>query len=188
MHGLPLFPLPDFFLFPGAVVPLHVFEPRYRQMITDLLDTAGRLVLAAYEPGGPRRETGPAVMPVGGFGEIVHHETLADGRFLIWVLGLTRVGLQEVPSDRLYRKTDIKLFADREPDHDAAQALAPELRGALNDRAPGGQTIDGELPLGLLADMLLNALPLDAERAAAVYAERCPVVRANRALVWHAEY
>jgi Lon protease-like protein len=188
ISGLPLFPLPDFFLFPGAVAPLHIFEPRYRQMIEDLLDTSGRLVLAAYHPGGPRTEKGPAVMPVGGLGEIVHHETLADGRYLIWVLGLGRVGIDEVASDRLYRKADARLLADREPGEDVEQAMAPQLLAAIRSRSPRGQKIEGELPLGLLADILLNALPLDAERTAAVFAERCPIQRAETALSWHEQY
>jgi Lon protease-like protein len=188
MQGLPLFPLPDFFLFPGAVAPLHIFEPRYRQMIEDLLDTSGRLVLAAYQPGGARTTAGPAVMPVGGLGEIVHHETLADGRFLIWVLGLGRVGIEEVPSDRLYRKTDVHLLADREPTDEVQADMAPQLMEAIRSRSPRGQKIEGELPLGLLADILLNALPLDAERTAAVFAERCPVLRAETALAWHEQY
>ncbi len=188
MRGLPLFPLPDFFLFPGAVAPLHIFEPRYRQMVSDLLDTSGRLVLAAYHPDGRVTGSGPAVMPVAGLGEIVHHETLADGRFLIWVLGLGRVRVAEVPSNRLYRKTDVQLLADEEPDPEAAAALAPALQEAITERAPRGQTLEGELPVGLLADILLNALPLDASRTAGVYAELSPLSRARQALAWHREY
>lgn len=185
MRGLPMFPLPDFFLFPGAVAPLHIFEPRYRQMIGDLLDTSGRMVLAAYRPEGPQAEHGPAVMPVAGLGEIVHHETLADGRYLIWVLGLGRVQVNEVPSDRLYRKTDAQLIADHQAADEAQVVLIPLLRDAIGERAPRGQTLDGELPLGLLADILLNTLPLDAARTAEVFAEPCPEVRARQALRWH---
>ncbi len=188
IRGLPLFPLPDFFLFPGAVAPLHVFEPRYRQMVTDLLDTSGRMVLAAYRPDGPRTDAGPGVMPVGGLGEIVHHETLADGHFLIWVLGLGRVGVAEVSSDRLYRKTDARLIADREPDLITEETMVPQLMAAIHDRAPRGQELNGELRLGLLADILLNALPLDAECTATIYAERCPVHRAETALTWHRQH
>ncbi|HOX26932.1 MAG TPA: LON peptidase substrate-binding domain-containing protein [Candidatus Krumholzibacteria bacterium] len=188
MRGLPLFPLPDFYLFPGAVAPLHVFEPKYRQMVGDLLDTAARLVLAAYRPGGPRTGSGPVVLPVGGLGEIVHHETLADGRYLIWVLGLGRVEMQEVASDRLYRKADARLIHDHEPDRDAERALVPQLFEAIQSRAPRGHQLEGDLPLGLLADILLNTLPLDAERTAAVFADRCPVRRAERALAWHEEH
>jgi Lon protease-like protein len=185
MRGLPLFPLPDFFLFPGAVAPLHIFEPRYRQMVGDLLDTSGRLVLAAYEPGDGRSEAGPAVKRIAGLGEIVHHETLADGRFLIWVLGLGRVRIQEAASDRLYRKTDADLVADEEPGADVAAELSPRLRGAIDERTPRGQRLEGELPLGLLADILLNALPLDATTTATVFAEPSPETRALRALAWH---
>jgi uncharacterized protein len=185
MQGLPLFPLPDFFLFPGAVAPLHIFEPRYRQMVGDLLDTSGRLALVAYRPGGERTRLGPAIMPVGALGEIVHHETLADGRYLIWVLGLGRITLEEVPSDRLYRKTDAQLVHDEEPDPEVVDQLSPRLLAAVQVRAPRGQQLHGDLSLGLLADILLNALPLDAERMAAVFAERCPARRARKALAWH---
>jgi len=188
MHGLPLFPLPDFFLFPGAVAPLHVFEPRYRQMVSDLLDTSGRLVLAAYQAGGPRTENGPAVLPIAGLGEIVHHETLADGRYLIWVLGLGRVRVAEVPSNRLYRKTDAHLLGDVDHDDEAEQELTPLLHEAIASRAPRGQRLEGDLPVGLLADILLNALPLDASRTAAVFAELDGVARARQALAWHAEH
>lgn len=188
IHRVPMFPLPDFFLFPGAVAPLHIFEPRYRRMIDDLLDTAGRLVLVAYRPDGPRTEAGPEVMEVGGLGEIVHHETLADGRFLIWVLGLGRVEVTESPSDRPYRLADVRLVADDQTGDDHARDLAPRLVRAIEERAPRGQKLEGELPMGLLADMLLNALPLDAESTAAIFAERCPLTRARTALDWHAQY
>ncbi|MDY0110719.1 MAG: LON peptidase substrate-binding domain-containing protein [Candidatus Krumholzibacteria bacterium] len=185
MRGLPLFTLPDFFLFPGAVAPLHIFEPRYRQMVADLLDTSGRLVLASVNLIDEQSRRGTPQKPLGALGEIVHHETLADGRYLIWVLGLGRVELQEVASDRLYRKTDAQLIADHEPDAEAADRLVPRLLAAIQTRAPRGQLLHGDLSLGLLADILLNVLPLDARRAAAVFGERCPVARAQRALGWH---
>jgi len=188
LQGIPLFPLPDFFLFPGAVAPLHIFEPRYRQMISDLLDSSGRFVLAAYRPGGPRLAQGPAVGPMGGLGEIVHHETLADGRFLIWVLGLSRVSISEVASDRLYRKVDVSPVVDREVEEQVEQELTPLLREAIINRAPRGKNLEGELSLGLLADILLNTIPLDAESTAKVYLDPCAERRARRALQWHEDY
>lgn len=188
MLGLPLFPLPDFFLFPGAVAPLHIFEPRYRQMVGDLLDTSGRLVLAAYRPDGPVSEAGPEVEGMAGLGEIVNHETLADGRFLIWVLGLGRVHVDEVPSDRLYRKADCRLVLEDEAKPEASERLTPLLQRAIACRAPRGQALEGDLPVGLLADILLNSLPLDAASTAEVFAEPCPEVRAEQALRWHAEH
>ena len=59
LSAVPLFPLPDYFLMPGVVAPLHIFETRYRQMIEDLLDGPGRLVTTAYRPDSPRGESGP---------------------------------------------------------------------------------------------------------------------------------
>nr|MBC8424237.1 LON peptidase substrate-binding domain-containing protein [bacterium] len=93
--GVPMFPLPDYYLFPGALVPLHIFEPRYRRMITDLLDTAGRLVVGTLRDRDAPTEYGPAVFTIGGLGEIVSHRRLQDGRYLIWPLGPARRRPQE---------------------------------------------------------------------------------------------
>src|SRR5690606_30905127 len=51
LEALPIFPLPDVVLFPGAVLPLHIFEPRYREMTADLLAAHGLLALARLRPG-----------------------------------------------------------------------------------------------------------------------------------------
>ena len=48
---VPVFPLPGVFLFPGTLLPLHIYEPRYRQMIDDLLDKRGWLVISAIQAG-----------------------------------------------------------------------------------------------------------------------------------------
>jgi len=63
---VPMFPLPGAFLFPSQILPLHVFEPRYRQMVEDSLDTAGRIVLAtlAERSAGALPEEPPPVLPV----------------------------------------------------------------------------------------------------------------------------
>ena len=50
-----------------------------------------------------------------------------------------------------------------------------------------GKHLEGDLPVGLLADILLNSLPLDAERTAQIFTERCPIARAHHALAWHGE-
>ena len=100
----PLFPLPNFFLFPRSITPLHIFEPRYRQMIEDLLDGNGRLVMGTVkEEHLEELACSPPVHPVACLGEIVRHERLPDGRFLIWLLGVARVRVREVHSIRLYR-------------------------------------------------------------------------------------
>src|SRR5260370_6859992 len=76
---VPLFPLPEFFLYPRTVMPLRIFEPRFQQMVEDLLDTSGRLVIGAVVPGHERELMGaPPVHPVAGLGEIVKHEHVPD--------------------------------------------------------------------------------------------------------------
>jgi len=181
---LPLFPLPDAFLFPGALVPLHVFEPRYLRMVDDLLDTAGRLALGCLDPAGAARPEGPAVLPVAGLGEIVSHRRLDDGRYLIWLLGLDRLRIAEAPSDRLYRRVQADVIEEEPGDPQLSAALAPRLRDAVAARMlPGVQLADG-LDTGLLADLLFQHLPLSRERKAWAMAEGNVTRRAEAALAW----
>ena len=211
LTSIPLFPLPDFFLFPGAVVPLHIFEPRYRQMVDDLMDTAGRLVTASVQRqhAGQLAES-PPVFPVGGLVEIVHHKCLEDGRYLVWLLGLSRVSMDEIPSERLYRKVDAWVIPDRMGELEAQTGgfagdfagdfelggpvrdgrdhdLVASLLKAVRSREARGVDIADDLPLGLLADLLLQNLDLRTDRLEYVFAERNVLRRAALALSWHRE-
>ena len=207
LTSIPLFPLPDFFLFPGAVVPLRIFEPRYRQMVDDLMDNAGRLVMASVrrQHVGQLAES-PPVFPVGGLGEIVHHKCLEDGRYLVWLLGLSRVSMEEIPSERLYRKVDAWVIPDRAGELEAQaggfagdfeldraaydgqdQDLVNSLLTAVRSREARGMDIADDLPLGLLADLLLQNLDLRTDRLEYVFAERNIQRRAEMALSWHRE-
>ena len=72
---VPLFPLPNLFLFPGTVMPLHIFEPRYRQMIEDSLDGPGRLVIGTVLEGHQDQLADtPPVHEIAGLGEIAHQK------------------------------------------------------------------------------------------------------------------
>ena len=155
---VPIFPLPGAFLFPHQVMPLHVFEPRYRQMVEDLLDSAGRLVIGTQlanqrDPGGA-----PALLDVAGFGEILRHQRLDDGRFQILVLGLARVRFDEVPSDRLYRQVQVAPFVEIEAAATEADDLARRLRDATSARLEQPLPLPDTAPPGLLADLLLQTL------------------------------
>lgn len=101
VEPLPLFPLPSTVLLPGQRLPLHIFEPRYLQMVRDALEGIPYIVVALIEP--PLTE--PARFSrVATAGRIVSYQRLSNGRFNILVEGAVRALLQEVPSDRLYRK------------------------------------------------------------------------------------
>ena len=185
LNAVPVFPLPDYHLFPGVVAPLHVFETRYRQMMEDLMDAPGRLVLTPYRAETPRGEQGPALPELGTLAEIVQHERLEDGRWVTIVAALGRVMMTEVPSDRLYRKVDAELLPEVEPGRGAAAALRPRIVAALQERAAGEWEAPEGTTIGRLADLLLHALELDADRRERAYHELDPVGRAALALAWH---
>ena len=94
LDALPLFPLPQVVLFPEAVLPLHVFEPRYRTMLRDCLARHGALAVVQIVPGEDEHGR-PRIAEVSGAGVIVEHQPLPDGRANIVVLGQARVRLEE---------------------------------------------------------------------------------------------
>lgn len=188
LTGLPVFPLPDYYLFPGTVTPLHIFETRYRQMMRDLMDSSGRLVMAPCAAATPPGHDGPALPPLGTLVEIVQTEELEDGRWLILLLALARVEMTEIPSDRLYRKVDAVVLPDPEVPAELASSLRPELVAALKTRTGNDwEPMDAEAPIGALADLLLHALALDDEQRRRAHTERDPVVRTHLALDWNVQ-
>ena len=122
---LPIFPLPRVQLFPHALLPLHVFEPRYREMVKDALDGEGLIAVAALEPGFEADYHGrPAVRAVIGVGEVIGHEALADGRCNILLRGVARARIHaELPPRQSYRLVDATELVDlRMPALDAGGA------------------------------------------------------------------
>ena len=185
---VPLFPLPNVWLFPAVILPLSIFEERYRQMVEDCLDGPGRIVLGTIVAGHENESAGaPPVYPLAGLGEIGRHERLADGRFQILLVGLQRVFVKEVPSDRLYRKVEVH------PAHEVpiAAPAEPELRvqllAALTARTKDLPEIPPEFSTGHLVDMLVLRMPLEAPSLNALYSELDTERRALIALAEHAK-
>jgi Lon protease-like protein len=124
---LPIFPLPDVTFFPNTLLPLHVFEPRYRTMIMDVLARDRRLAVVKLEPGFDERSYlgKPAVHRVAGAGEIVSWERLPTGRYNILVKGEWRVRIDaERPSDTLYRIVAAQKLEEIAPSADVSAAIA----------------------------------------------------------------
>src|SRR5688572_30512693 len=105
---IPIFPLPNVVLFPNVFLPLHIFEPRYRQMVSDALAGERLIGMVLLQPGYEENyERSPAVYDVGCAGLITHVERLSDGRFNIVLRGLERfriIGEQGPASTGLYRR------------------------------------------------------------------------------------
>lgn len=105
---IPLFPLDSAVLLPQQVIPLNIFEPRYRQMVEHALDAAGQVALAVFRGQRWKQEYHgrPPLRPAVCIGQIIQHEKLPDGRYTLLVQGVCRARIvEELPADaqRLYR-------------------------------------------------------------------------------------
>lgn len=193
LTALPIFPLPEATLFPGAVVPLHVFEPRYRELTRDALAGTKLLALARLKPGFEREYQGrPAVFEVCGAGQIIDHVLYADGRYDIVLRGLSRVRIvRELPPERAYRQVNAVLIPDLPADRALGSGLQTKIAALWHDLAPHlppgvrdlhALTEDAE-DLGAFSDRIA-AIMADAEISMRVLAEPDPCERLQ-ALLTH---
>jgi Lon protease-like protein len=124
---LPLFPLP-LVLLPNEVLPLHIFEPRYRQMLTDIELRRNLFGITLFDPDEALSER-PPVGSVGCAAEVREVSTLPDGRSNIISAGIIRYRLLEyVDIGTPYLSAEVEFFEDEtEPDEDAVQTLGDEV-------------------------------------------------------------
>jgi Lon protease-like protein len=112
LDAVPVLPLPGVVLLPDQRMPLHIFEPRYRAMVRDALETDGWMVVCPVV-GDPEAEVPPFVV-VATAGRIVAHQRLPDGRFNILVEGVLRVRLTEIDFVAPYRRAAATVIAEPE--------------------------------------------------------------------------
>jgi len=113
---LPLFPLPNVVLFPGVSLPLHVFEPRYREMVADALDGDRLIGMVLLRPGWEGAYDGrPPIYALGCSGLITHAEQLADGRYNIVLRGIDRFRVVEEDHGQNYRRAVIDVRSESQP-------------------------------------------------------------------------
>ncbi|WZO98105.1 LON peptidase substrate-binding domain-containing protein [Isosphaeraceae bacterium EP7] len=188
-----LFPLPDVVQFPHSILPLHIFEPRYRQMTEDALAGDGLVTVVRVPMPAEMMPDGRAVIePVACLGRILQHERLPDGRFNFLLLGRKRVRLlREIPSEKLYRIAEAEILEDLEPDAamDPGQIKA-SLVGLFRVAISKGRGLDpdlerllaADLPLGVAVDMMAHALRLSPATKQSFLAEPLVEERADRLL------
>jgi Lon protease-like protein len=188
--ALPLFPLPQVLLYPDAVVPLHLFEPRYRQMLADMVRAGeDRLVIAALRPGyEPNYFGAPPVYEIGGVGKLVKCRRLADGRWNVVLQGERRVKiLSEVPSGRLYRRVRVMELVEPPLPADDPAGLRERLCRALHALVGDDIRIPDCAHAGYLADVLLLQLPLEFAERQALFTVVDPRERACRVLACYGD-
>jgi Lon protease-like protein len=128
---LPLFPLPNVVLFPGVSLPLHIFEPRYREMAAHALDGDRLIGMVLLRPGWKGAyDDRPPIYPVGCSGLITHAEQLADGRYNIVLRGIDRFRVVEEDHEQSYRRAVIDLRPEGQPSPDDLERLQ-RCRGKL---------------------------------------------------------
>jgi Lon protease-like protein len=156
---LPIFPLGGAILFPRSQLPLHIFEPRYREMVRDAIDGAGQVGM--IQPLRLDDDNQAPLYGVGCVGEIVGIEELDEGRFNIVLLGTNRFRfIREVSVDAMYRcaEVDIEAFDDSEP---PALSLAERAEVEREARRLGdamGLAVDWDAVSRLDDEMLVNSI------------------------------
>jgi Lon protease-like protein len=160
--SLPLFPLPTVVLFPNVFLPLHIFEPRYRQMVDDSLAGDRIIGMVLLQPGHEDSYEGtPPIYPTGCSGLITHAERLDDGRYNLILRGLEKFAIhnEEMPAvGRLYRSAVITPIDEtvRAGDRDELRQERHKLQSLLTPLFNGG--FDRRLPESMPDEDLVNAL------------------------------
>ncbi len=183
---VPLFPLKGVFLFPGLLQALHIFEPRYRQMVEDLLDRSGSFVIGTVlDATDEEMMENPAIEPVGGLGRIEFYRRYDDGRFNVLVHGLARVEVAELESDRLYRKVRYTKLPEVGCSDEESAELVPRLRKAVTRVLKKAAELPDDLSVSQLVDLLLFQLTLPDSELHQLYSEPLVTERARAVLALH---
>ena len=158
---LPLFPLPTVVLFPNVFLPLHIFEPRYREMVADAVASDRMIGMVLLRPGWERDYEGrPPVYTIGCSGVVTHAERLADGRYNLVLRGLERFRILEENHDRSYRRALIEPLQDQPltPDDRAAVRRQRAKLEALLSPSAEKASVDSAMPATMSDEDLVNAL------------------------------
>lgn len=158
---LPIFPLPNVVLFPNVFLPLHIFEPRYREMVADVLATDRMIGMVLLRPGWEHDYEGrPPVYGVGCSGVVTHAERLGDGRYNIVLRGVERFRILEEDRDRAYRRVVFESLGEREmtpADRAKIQTCRAKLESLLTP-AVDKAGADPKMPAAMSDEDLVNAL------------------------------
>ena len=167
-----LFPLPNMVLFPHVIQALHIFEPRYCEMLTEALESDHLITMALLVPGWESQIQGePNLGNTVCIGRIISHTPTDDGRHNILMAGLQRARIiEEIEADTSFRQARVELIFDIVPDDfresaDVHRATLLRLfRSMIPQDAANSKTfadlLTQQLPLGILTDIIAYAVNL----------------------------
>ena len=157
---IPIFPLPNVVLFPSVFLPLHIFEPRYREMVAEAL-TGDRIIgMALLRPGWEADYDGrPPVYSIGCAGLITFSEQHDDGRYNIVLRGMQKFRITGEDHSRSYRIAAVEPVAEEVTAGDREIVRSERRRlEALLVPQPAGRGVDSKVPPSMSDEDLVNAL------------------------------
>lgn len=166
-----LFPLPNLVLFPHVIQALHIFEPRYCEMLSEALESDHLITMALLDRGWENEYQGqPKLSDVVCIGRIISHSPTGDGRHNIFLAGLQRARiLEELQVETGFRQARVEIvedlpFADAAAEEAALQELLEVFRAMIPKDALNSKTFSDlltrKLPLGVLTDVIAYAVNL----------------------------
>jgi len=179
-----LFPLPNLVLFPHVMQPLHIFEPRYRDLFREAVAGDRLIAMALLAPGWEADYEGrPPLYPVACLGRVAAHYGLPDGSYNLLLSGLKRVEIvRELPPLKTFREAEVALRDDSYPDAppEAADQLRRKFKEAFEKVVPALVSSHGHMDplivetgvsLGVLTDILSYMLDISLADKEALLAE-----------------
>jgi Lon protease-like protein len=187
---VPVFPLPEMVLFPRQVMPLHIFEPRYRAMVADVLAGSKAIAVALLKPNYESCYFTPRAPIHGlvGVGRIIGVKKLADGKSNIVLRGEARATIVEEVSGRSYRFARVRTLettsgASLETRRRLREELCDAIRRHVGDEASACyqylQLFEEARTLGELVDLIAGGLPVVGELRQCLLAELDACARAR---------
>ncbi len=180
---IPIFPLPNVVLFPQVGLPLHIFEPRYREMVAEALAGDRLIGMVLLRPGSETEyEHRPPIYPVGCAGLITHAEPLNDGRYNIVLQGLEKFRVHAEQEGRSFRKALIEPLADPVETGESARLRSIRHRlealiAPLVERGGADMHVPATIPDVEIINALAQYLPLEPLEKQALLERDGPLAR-----------
>lgn len=189
-----VFPLPNLVVFPHVMQPLHIFEPRYRAMLEEALADDGLIGMALLASGWESDYEGrPPLRRVGCLCRVATHHRTSEGSYNVLVLGLRRIKIvRELPPNKSFREAEVELCDDVYPDEGAGARGQLQLRllesfKRVLPKIPEAQEqldqlLGGQIPLGMLTDIVAYTLDIELQFKERMLEETCVDRRAEELL------
>jgi uncharacterized protein len=176
---IPIFPLDDVFVFPNILLPLNIFEPRYRAMVADALKGDRVIGMVQLRPGyEPDYEGRPPVFAIGCAGVITQVDQLPDGRYTILLRGLVKFRILSEDQSRPYRLARVEPILE-EPNERERAALSRQRERLVGLMPPGGDPVPRDISDEDVINAMSQYMRIDALQRQALLELNGPLLRSE---------